>query len=325
MVGALMVTVLKNGNSQLGSQLGSQLRSQLHSQLGSQLGSQLDLQLRSQLGSQLRSQLRSQLHSQLGSQLHSQLGSQLGSQLDSQLGDLTRVLYNRWLPAWWNSWYVYLYEGVDLINKYGTKIDPKILDLMHKRQAWDKTTSWCYLEDNFIVLCDRPLSLKVDMENEGRLHSTEEAAIEYSGGWKLFYLWGVNFTEELWTKVTQKQLSIAEVLALENMEQRMCALKVYGAEALLESANAKKLDEKSYIHKATGKTLKNELYLIDEKSLFSEPEYFLKYMCPSTDRVYVSCVDQEVGKNKNANECMAWKHHLSLEQYQSLINQGFEA
>lgn len=220
---------------------------------------------------------------------------------------------------------MYLSEGAKLIQKYGTKTDPKLLDLMDKRQAWDRTTSWCYLEDNFIVLCDRPTVLKVDLENEGRLHSIDSAAIEYSDGWKLFYLWGVNFTEELWSKIVKKELPINEVLTLENMEQRMVALKYYGAEYLLESAKAKKLDEKSYLHKASNKTLRNELYLIDDKNLFSEPEYFLKYTCPSTDRIYVSCVDQSVGETKNANECMAWKHHLTLDQYQSLINQGLEA
>lgn len=61
---------------------------------------------------------------------------------------------------------------------------------------------------------------------------------------------------------------------------------------------------------------RNELFLI--KGLFPQDEYFLRYEDPSTGRVYISCVDPEVGKTKDADMCMAWKLGLSKEMYMEL-------
>ena len=76
----------------------------------------------------------------------------------------------------------------------------------------------------------------------------------------------------------------------------MAALKFVGLEKLLKTKDAKRLNKSKR---------GNELYLI--KNVFSSDAYYLKYTCPSTGRVYVSGIDPEVGKKKDADLAMAWK------------------
>lgn len=159
--------------------------------------------------------------------------------------------------------------------------------------------------DTLCVVVPMPSALCRDEEQ--RLHSTAGPAIAWKDGYEQFYLWGVFFKKSLWEKVVNKTLSMKELLGLENTEQRMAALKIYGAESCLEAADAKLLNKSER---------GNELYVL--KDLFSEPQYALKYACPSTGRIYVSFVPPEIGIDGNADKAMAWKFQLNLDEYQSL-------
>lgn len=61
-------------------------------------------------------------------------------------------------------------------------------------------------------------------------HSEIGPAIEWKGGLKLYYLWGVNFPENLFVKLKEKTLTAKEALELENTEQRQIAIKKIGYE-----------------------------------------------------------------------------------------------
>lgn len=145
----------------------------------------------------------------------------------------------------------------------------------------------------------------VRRDSEDRLHSLDGPAISWRDGFKLYYLWGVAFKEDLYTGVISGSLPVSEILTLENMEQRMAALKVYGPEKYLDSAK----------HMATSER-GNSLYVF--KDMFSSPQYAVKYKCPSTGRVYVSFVPPEVGIDGDADKAMAWKFQLNLEEYEDL-------
>ena len=279
--------------SQLGSQLNSQLDSQLDSQLYSQLYSQLDSQLTSQLTSQLDSQLTSQLTSQLDSQLDSQLRSQLDSQLDSQLYSINN---NWWILVWWLAW-----GGWYAFAKYiGVEFDSKVLKIF---MDFVTNVSFIIPYEGIAFVSETP---KISWE-EGKLHKTEGKAVEYADGYGLYSLFGVNFDEKLFKKVTNKKVTLKTIFSIENMEQRMAGLKLVGVEKLLKSKHATKIDKSDR---------GNTLYKIED--IFDQTAYYLHYKCPSTGRVYVSGIDPEVGVKGDADECMGWKFGLSKEEYQSL-------
>ena len=156
--------------------------------------------------------------------------------------------------------------------------------------------------ENTLYLVPTPLVL---IDEQNRFHSDTKPAIRWKGGKEIYYLYGVNFDKKLWTKIVNNKLSAVEILKLENIEQRYIALKYLGAERLLTELNAELIEQSER---------GNKLYKIDniitDKSL-----RLLKYVCPSTGREYVSFVPYEQNK---ADEAMAWKHHLTIEEYNQL-------
>ncbi len=146
--------------------------------------------------------------------------------------------------------------------------------------------------------------------SRGFLHSDAHPAVQW-GKSGLYFLNGVNFPKELWERVVSRQMPFGEILAIENIDQRVQAMKYGDLEVFLKEAKAELLDKSEK---------GNELYLIPrEAGIFSRDAYFLKYKDPSTGRVYISGVDPEVGKKKNADEAMAWKHQFTLGEYYKLV------
>ena len=160
--------------------------------------------------------------------------------------------------------------------------------------------------EDILYCVPTPLVL-IDQEN--RFHSLAEPAIRWKGGKEFYFISGVNFEKELFNKVVRKELSALEILKLENMEQRMIALKVLGAERMLEELHAT-LIEKS----AVG----NELYKLDD-IIPDKSIKLLKYTCPSTGRVYTKFVPFEFEK---ADEAQAWSFQISLQEYHTLKAQS---
>lgn len=112
---------------------------------------------------------------------------------------------------------------------------------------------------------------------------------------------------ETWIRIAKDEITFKEILGIQDIEQRMVALKRYGVEKILHDAKAELLNESSR---------GNELYKIPIKAgLFSVDAYYLKYKDPSTGRQYISGVPPQMGETKNADACMAWKHGLSTKAY----------
>ncbi|MGA2228895.1 MAG: hypothetical protein ABSH41_31040 [Syntrophobacteraceae bacterium] len=64
----------------------------------------------------------------------------------------------------------------------------------------------------------------------------------------------------------------------------------------------------------------NELYMVELKITdhYDSKLYFLRYQCPSTDKVYLKGIKPEIGLLRNANLAQAWSFGLTLEEYRGL-------
>ena len=246
-------------------------------------------------------QVRDQVSDQVRDQVSDQVRDQVRDQVSGQVYGQVRGQYESfsWLGSGWDSGWLSFYDYFDSIKIKVTDDYKKYRDFI-KSGVYDTI-----LFNNFAIGCRRPNYISRDELN--RMHSEERSAISWRDGFELYYLWGVNFTKELWQKVVRKELSFKQILAIGNIEQRMCTLKILGTEELLENADAKLLDKSER---------GNELYLVED--IFNQPAYFLKYKCPSTDRIYVKGVDPEIGKKGSADECQAWSFGLELKQYEAL-------
>ncbi|MEM5784970.1 MAG: hypothetical protein QW469_00325 [Candidatus Aenigmatarchaeota archaeon] len=155
------------------------------------------------------------------------------------------------------------------------------------------------LKDKVIVLT-RPIIRQVN----GVLHSTTDPALEWQKE-KHYFLWGVKLQKKLWKKIVNQELSFKEIMSINNIEQRMVALKMMDAEKLLKESGAKLIDKSEK---------GNKLYLVE--NIFRQPAYFLEYKCPSTGKVYISGIDPDIAKqNPKADFCMAWKLGIKIDDY----------
>lgn len=163
-----------------------------------------------------------------------------------------------------------------------------------------------------------PMSEKIDQwvgeEYNRRLHSDTKEALEVAG-LKMYFLNGVQFPHDLWSKVVSREMPFEEILGIRDIDQRTQAMKYADVEKFLSHSGAKLLDKS---------VRGNELYQIPHGEMFTEDAYYLKYSCPSTSKVYMSGVPKEIGEQKDADNAMAWKHFLSKEAYALLAmeNEG---
>jgi len=152
-----------------------------------------------------------------------------------------------------------------------------------------------------------PAPTRIEFDDEGRLHSDGGRAVEYANGEGFHFMTGVWFPDALFKEITAPDAPMKTILNLEDVDQRMAAMRFVGPERLIEEAGAKLIDKSKK---------GNELYMIAEKEgVFRQDAYFLKYEDPSTDRVYVSGVDPSVGSEKDADKAMAWKFHMTKDEY----------
>ena len=236
------------------------------------------------------------------------VGGAVGGAVDGAVADAVRPYWHFWIGGqfWVGGWY----WGVAYVNYFldicGLNISKDLTERAYAYRKVCESVNYIWPNRDFVMVCARPVH--IDRDERGRLHSTERKAIMYPDGWGLYQLNGVAFEKKLWEKVVKKQLSFKEILNLKNIEQRMAALKVFGTETLLKEANAELLDKSEK---------GNELYLV--KGVYPVDAYFLKYKDPSTDRVYCSGIDPEVGKSKDADIAMAWKFGITKTEYQNII------
>ena len=290
----------------------NQVGDQVWNQVGDQVRTQVRNQVRTQVGTQVRTQVENQVWNQVWDQVWNQVGNEVGTQVGDQVGDqvwnqvgtqqlefFNFALFGNVSDFGWVAFYDGFEKiGVELANdnfgKFRNLITSGIYDMIQL--------------DGLCVVCGLPSKVnRTEVKGTKRLHSEKEVAIEFADGYKQHYLWGVYFNEDLWKKVVSKKLTFKEIMALENMEQRMVALKLYDPEQLLAEAKAIKLNESKR---------GNELYEV--KDIFPQTEYFLKYTCPSTGRVYVKCVDQEAGSKNDADYAQAWSLSMTKDEYLGL-------
>jgi len=210
-----------------------------------------------------------------------------------------------WVGGWYWGSPAYVSFFTDVCE---LELDPEIQKRAEAYRKTAESATWWWPHKDFCMVCDRPKILKRD--STGKLHSLDGPAIAWPN-FELYYIHGVSFDAEMYAKITSGSMAFKEIIALENIEHRMIALKLMDAVTLLKDAKAKLLNKSK-----SG----NELYLI--KNLFSSPAYFLKYQCPSTARVYVSGVPPEIGIEADADQAMAWKFRLKVNEYKSITAQS---
>lgn len=172
------------------------------------------------------------------------------------------------------------------------------------RNFIDSNVYDCVQLEGLAIAC--PMPQHVMRDADGNLHSTGGAAVEWSDGYGIYALHGVRFPRELHEAVTSREIKPIDVMAIENIEQRMAAMAYLGATYMADALDAE------FIHEGIKGA---KLYRTE---IAGQYEYFLRYNDSTDGEEFISFVDRDVGVRGNADECMAWKGSVTLEQYLSM-------
>jgi len=151
------------------------------------------------------------------------------------------------------------------------------------------------------IVCRLPKEIKLD--SSGKLHAIDEPAIEWQDGSKDFYRHGV-YIGNLYENSKLTTQSFSEILQIRNIEQRYAIMRDLSWEDIKRNTDIKEIKRPS--------RKGNKLY---EMTIGRGTAKVVKYKDPSTDRIYWSFVPETI---ETADEGMAWKFQLSLEEYRRI-------
>lgn len=220
---------------------------------------------------------------QLGAQLRAQLCGQLYAQLRDQLGD-QRIWDHRFLwgsqDLYWIAWGQFAeHIGVKL-----TDVQSKRLDTMARIS---RQCEWWWPFENAVIASQRPTTVRWD--GEGRLHCETGPAVEYADGYAMHAWRGLRIPGE-W--INDGPPAAAEIMRLENTEQRRIACEMRGWHNILPTLPGAKLIDR-HPNPQVG-----ELWEADLPD--NGPERFLQVRC-GTGRTFALPVGMQFRTAREAN------------------------
>jgi hypothetical protein len=231
--------------------------------------------------------------------------------VDDAVGD-AKLTWHYWLGG--QFWVGYYWYGSPANTSFFREVCELKLtkDIEERAIAYQRvceSVNYIWPNKDFVMVCARPTRIKRD--EQGRLHSDTDKAIEYPDGWGLYILDGLRLDEELWTRIVSKTMSFEEIMKIPNTDHRMVALK-YNPQALINSG-AELVDKSKR---------GNELFKIERKEINKILEFpkiwFLRFQCP-TGRTFIEGVDPQLAEiTPKADVCQAAALGLTFEQYQLL-------
>lgn len=161
-----------------------------------------------------------------------------------------------------------------------------------------KHVGWLNVYENVVVFQHRPEVIKFD--DEGRLHSADGPAIRYRDGFSIYSWHGVRIPSD-WIENKDK-LTTKIALTWSNIEQRRCAIEILGWNKIIETLNAKVIDDDGDPEIGT---------LIEVDIPEFGREKFLKVQC-GTRRIFYIPVPPEM---KTALEANSWTYGLEAKNF----------
>ncbi|MBD2206634.1 hypothetical protein H6G33_19625 [Calothrix sp. FACHB-1219] len=244
--------------------------------LGFRLSFVLENYSRIYLNEKLQSEDWQQINLQLGTRLSSSLQASLSSYINNFLG----LCFQPEEECKINSFRDFIITCV-----WCSEIFPDLLIY----QSLIKECGWIFTFDKAVIICDRPLYIRLD--NQNRLHAEGEPAIEYADGFSLYSYHGVTLPEK-YGKLHPQQWRSQWLLTEDNAELRRVLIQGIGYARICQELQAIELD-----------TWREYTLLKIDADVDAEPIYLLKMTCPSTGFIHALRVPPDM---TSAHQAICW-------------------
>jgi hypothetical protein len=283
---------------QIGDQVGEKVWTQVWTQVRTQVRDQVRDQVRIQVGTQIGDQVRTKVRDQVWAQVLNQIGDQVGEKVINNInksdGEIFRKAYGGLVYGQhetWLSFYDYLqYVGIDTSK----------LDGLYKMA---ESSGWWLPYKNVAFVSDRPN--KIHLDDQGRLHCEDEAAIQYRDGWGVYAIHGVRVPEYI--ILHPGEITTEKIESEANVEIRRIMLDRYGWDRyLLEKGEVISTDKYG--------TLYRKITLDDEPIVMVK----VKNSTPEPDGSYKDYLIRVPPETRTAKQAVAWTFGETSETYQPI-------
>ena len=201
------------------------------------------------------------------------------------------------------------------------------LDCWKKYQSWEDSSregGFRFMHKKFCIVSDFPEKLTIDDKN--RPHNEHGPSHRWRDGFEIYSIHGVLFPKNLYLKIISREMGMADILKIADIDQRVQAMKFAknGVRDFYKSENGKMIDM-FYKKDKNEREIRYELWEIPSGKTFNKAVHFMVYECPSAklhgeQREYA----KGVPPFRTVAECMAWGmsddvHTLTPEEWKKLV------
>jgi hypothetical protein len=235
----------------------------------------------------------------------------------NDVGDAVRkgIRKNKKMIYYSFSYYLSIYDYIwvsfyDYFDSLGLNIIKNKKFITYRNFVEKSNIFLSVLFEKKVIVSKMPIRLTRD-ENK-KMHNVQDSAIKFADGYELFYIHGIHFKKEDFTKFFLSKPKAKEILAIKNQEQKAVVIQHYGFGYVINQLeNVHLLDE--YIglstvdgqkrnHKLYSFVLDNQTYHLLECEDYTDLEVF--YLLVPTD-----C--------QTALNAKAWTFSMTEEEYLS--------
>jgi phage baseplate assembly protein W len=149
---------------------------------------------------------------------------------------------------------------------------------------------------------------RLHLNDQGLPHNTRGLAIAWEDGSGIYALNGVIFPKELYEKVTSGNMPFADILAIEDIDQRTQAMRFGNVWDFIKHQNATLIDSHTK-DRQDGTPVRYWLYRFPKGDIFADDVDYMIYddLVPGSTKQYMSGVPT----SNTVAEAMAWKHQTT--------------
>jgi len=190
------------------------------------------------------------------------------------------------------------------------------------REAHDLGLGWLIPASREVLIVPQP-TLRFAEGIPGMLHDdTGRPAVEWADGTGHYCLRGTEFGTTLYRKIIKSELSLDDVAAINDADQRSIALQYFTFERLVASAGAQLLDSGIKETRLYRLRLPPQL-AADRAPGYGRYDYFIHMRDAShPQREFIEWVDPKIGRDHNAELCQAHAFGITLEDWLEISQEG---
>jgi len=289
--------------NQVENQVWNQVRNQVENQVRNQVRNQVENQVGNQVWNQVWNQVRNQVENQVENQVGNQVWNQVRNQVENQKLEFLDI---SWYLSSFNSWlsfYNYFNDQVlkldqnELLRKYS-----KVLDL---------NIFWGITLDGLCIVSKNAIDFQRNANFQ--LHSVDKSAMIFPGEdfqYKLYFIQGISISEELFTKLSNKEYTFEDWTKESNEEIKAVVLAFYeekfGGEFVFRFLSKYLIEVDNYIDKKDPKYLEGTIgmnigvYTLFKGIVNDIDIAYVRCYCPSTDRMFFLGVSPDIDNAKDA-------------------------